>query len=442
MRGNGKKRWYVMLDRVRKVSTVQPMVLHLSAIDGRGGAARAAYRIHEALSQGSVESRMLVARKDTTDQSVESVYEPSELWRYWRRARIDLLPLARRRKYRGVTRSLNWLNNKRTFSRCIELKPDLINLHWIGSGFISIKEIARLPCPLIWTIHDMWSFSGIMHYENQSQTVVAEKSCSENEFGRVTNPLIDRIIRKLKIYLWRQRSWNVIAPSSWIAKKARSSIVFRNANIRVIPYPLDLSVFRPLDQIVSRKALEIPQHKFVICFAADTGIKDPRKGFDLFMKILWEIPPRVRSTIECVILGCEGPPSDVSLPVATTWVGKSDDNQKIAACYSTADVTLLTSRIDNLPQVGTEAQACGCPVIAYDVGGLADVVEHGATGFLVPAFDAVSVAHYVQTFVNDPNKLATFGWRARERAEQIWSYEAVATQYADFCREVLGTQQQ
>jgi glycosyltransferase involved in cell wall biosynthesis len=165
------------------------------------------------------------------------------------------------------------------------------------------------------------------------------------------------------------------------------------------------------------------------------GSRDPRKGFDLLQQALLRLrEQRAPDDILCVILGQEKPaqPPDIGFPAR--WLGQLHDDAALALAYNAADVTIVPSRLDNLPQTGTEAQACGCPVVAFHTGGLPDIVEHETTGYLASPFDTESLARGIAWVLEDPARRDRLAAGARARALQLWSCDSVVPRYLDVYR--------
>ncbi|MGB3298545.1 MAG: glycosyl transferase, partial [Phormidesmis sp.] len=138
-------------------------VLHLNKSDIDGGAARGAYWLHQSLQQSGIESKMLVARKLSDDKTVLTLPSKPQRALYEAKARLDQLPL---RKYpnrqpgkfspAGLATDLQ--------AQIDSVNPDVINLHWVCGGFLKPKSLTKFQRPLVWTLRDMWGFSGGCHY--------------------------------------------------------------------------------------------------------------------------------------------------------------------------------------------------------------------------------------------------------------------------------------
>jgi glycosyltransferase involved in cell wall biosynthesis len=314
---------------------------------------------------------------------------------------------------------------------------DIVDMHWTGFGFLTIEEIGRIAKPMVWTMHDMWAFLGADHYEPDDadarwRTGYLKANRSSGEPGRD----LDR-------WAWsrKKRSWTtphqLVAPSSWLADCARQSALLGAWPTIVIPNPLDLVSYRPRDRAGARDLLGLPQNVPLILFGVVSGLTDDRKGWDLLRQAL----PQVKRDLpdaEVVILGHDRPQVGlgIDLPIAH-WLGQLSDDLTLSLAYSAVDVAVVPSRQDNLPQSGTEPQACGCPVVAFNTGGLPDVVAHGETGYLAKAFDAQDLARGIVSIAGSRELHGRMSQAARDRAERLWAEGVVAGQYLDLYSDVL-----
>jgi len=138
-------------------------VLHLNTSDTGGGAARAAYRLHTGLRSNDVDSRMLVQNKDTKDDSVYGPEGVRGTVKSQIRRQFDKLPLIQYSNRDPELFSPAWTPERRT-KQIAKHDPDIVHLHWVSGGFIRPKTIAQITVPVVWTLHDMWPFTGGCHY--------------------------------------------------------------------------------------------------------------------------------------------------------------------------------------------------------------------------------------------------------------------------------------
>lgn len=411
----------------------------VSYSDLAGGAARAADRLHREFLGAGLDSRMHVSFKHSKSASV--VEPTTRTGRAW-----ALLRPALAHAIQGLQRSgdQNWrslgLLPGLASRRLLREAPDVINLHWIGQETLSIGEVAGLARrrPLLWTLHDMWPFCGAEHYTDEHPTARWRHGYPASSRPSSQAGLdIDRWTWRRKAAAWREiPPIHLIAPSSWIADCAAQSVLMRTWPVSVIPNPLDLHRFRPMPRATARQILGLPINGQMLLFGSIGGNEASRKGWDLLCQSLTNLAS-THPDVTCVIIGQDRPanPPDFGLP--TCWLGMLRDDTSLALAYAAVDVTVVSSRQDNLPQMATEAQACGCPVAAFNTGGLPDVVEHLSTGYLAQPFDASDLANGIRWILADTERGAGLGAAARRRAERLWSADVVVAQYLSAYRRAM-----
>ncbi|MEX0778093.1 MAG: glycosyltransferase, partial [Balneolales bacterium] len=326
---------------------------------------------------------------------------------------------------------------------------DVVNLHWLGDGTLSIEEIGRLPMPLVWTLHDQWPFCGAEHYTYLP--IAGETASSDERFtlgytpasrpSHETGPDINRRTWQRKHRAWRGPRRNpihIVCLSSWMADCVRRSSLMSDWPIQVIPNPIDLHVWEPFEQRQARNLLHLPQDRPLVLFGAHGGTIDPRKGADLLLSALHLLRTQVAGTaldqLELVVFGQSRPVNSPKLGFPIHYMGRLQDDLSLRLLYAAADLFVIPSRQDNLPNTGLEAHACGIPVVAFRTGGLVDIVAHCSTGALAEPFDPASLAACIGWVLEDPQRRLQLGLAARKRAEQIWNPKRVAKLYAEVYR--------
>jgi len=400
----------------------------ISYSDTTGGAARAAFRLHQALTLSGVQSRMIVAQKKSDLVTVEgnkhgkigkvlSLVRPSlgdYLMRLQKTPNENLHSMAMWPS--GLVDDLN------------QSDADVLNLHWINNEYLSIREIAQLRKPLVWTLHDMWAFSGAEHYSTDIESVRwREGYRADNRPAGHGGIDIDRWVWGRKLKAW-QRPIHIITPSRWLAACAKASLLMHDWPVAAIPNPLDTRQYKPWPKEHARALLGLPTTTNLVLFGAIGGINDPRKGWGLLKPALESLAAQ-KFEVECVIFGQSEPVNPPRLGLPLHWMGHLNDDVALALLYSAADVLVLPSRQENLPQSGTEAQACGCPVVAFNCSGLPDVVVHGETGYLAEPYDVEDLAKGIFWVLEDSERHARLCEAARVRALRLWSPEVVVPQY-------------
>lgn len=419
---------------------MRPLLLAQS--DLQGGAARAAFRLHKAMHGAGHESGMLVRDRQSDFPNVHGL----------RSAVSSRAVAALRNQFGGAIfrfgcpsdgapRSGNWIPSS-VLPAIESYSPDVVNIHWIGGETMSIAEIGRITRPMVWTVHDMWLFCGSEHYTSDSEDSRWRNGYkSDSRRGAGMGFDLDRWVWARKKRRWRM-PMSVVAPSKWLAECASASALLREQAITCIPNPLDTECFAPRNRAFSREVLGLPAQGFLIAFGAISGQSDPRKGFDLLRGALVHVRnayPEI--PLQAVVFG-HSAPIGAELPVPVKWLGHLHDDATLSLLYSAVDVTVVPSRQENLPQSATEAQACGCPVLAFDCTGLSDAVAHRVTGYLARPFDVADLAAGVKWLYEEPGRLAMMRHNARDRAVRLWSSNVVVPQYVEFFERAIERHRQ
>jgi glycosyltransferase involved in cell wall biosynthesis len=315
---------------------------------------------------------------------------------------------------------------------------DILNLHWI-SEMLSVKDIGRLKKPIVWTLHDMWAFCGGEHYAPDDAAARFRQGYrANNRPPGERGPDLNRQTWKAKRRAWARQCFTIICPSRWLADCARHSVLFADAAVHVIPYPLDTDkTWRPIPREVACVALSLPPDKKLILMGAEGGVADPRKGGDLLHDALALVAARQSGDVELMIYGQEQPQGENTWPCPVHWLGVVRDDRVLALAYSAADMMVMPSRQDNLPNTAVEAQACGTPVVAFDIGGLPDIVIHRVSGWLAKAFDTVDMAEGILWVLGDSKRWQGLSRTAREKAVERFSPGVIAEQYGRVYEQVL-----
>lgn len=400
----------------------------VSHSDLMGGAARAAFRLHRALIAAGEVSTLRVAAKISDDWRVVSS-NPTAGSRLQARLKLLSNRVMRLQKSDNLTiHSAGAFYSSKIDREINSTDTQIVNLHWVCGNMLSVEDIGRIRKPVVWTMHDMWPFCGAEHYCDDAPEARFKTGYSRtNRPAGNSGPDIDRWVWKRKREAWR-KPMHIVAPSRWLAECARNSVLMRDWPISVIPNPLDTQAYRPYSKPTARNILNLPEDKKLIAFGAIGGGIDSRKGFDMLLAAL-RLVSESNTNIACVIFGQSEPKNNPDIGMPIYWMGHLNDDISLALLYSAVDVVVVPSRQENLPQTGTEAQACGCPVVAFNCTGLPDVVEHTKTGYLAEAYSVTDLATGINWVVEDDERHLLLSKAARERALRLWSPEVVIPQY-------------
>jgi glycosyltransferase involved in cell wall biosynthesis len=429
-------------------------VVHVNHADIEGGAARAAYRIHKSICSNEqacgFRSEMLVVKKYLEDPTIKCLTEgaiaihdyPSHFLQVCRSK------LVYRRLKNFVTTNPSWhsfcVKPTKHVSSINTAQADIANLHWIGDSVCSIEELGKLTKPLVWTLHDQWAFCGAEHYTNlppDEDDRYTQGYLTSNRPRSESGYDLNRQVWLRKKKYWR-RSINIVCPSRWLADCARRSELMRSWPITVIPNPIDVAVWSPKNKRQCREIRNLDYQKKYLLFGAVGGTKDPRKGGLLLIEALNKLKATLgdlkSEQIELLVFGQTGPGEGGPFPFKTHYFGNVTDDAELAGIYSASDIMLIPSRLDNLPNTGLEAHACGTPVVGYDVGGLCDIVSNGQTGFLAKSFDTSEYAAKINELIENTTLREQCSFNARERAIKLWRPTRIAGMYAELYNSILN----
>ena len=404
-------------------------VLLIAVKDLAGGAHRSAFRLHQALRAAGIDSIMAVREKASSDPHVYQVSAAEMGWPRRGRGFIDRLPASCLvNKDEPISLGLQSMHLDRVIDR---LKPDLVHLHWVNGGMVGIAAAAKAKRPLIWTLHDMWAFTGGCHYAGAcTEFRDSCGSCPKVKPWPVVRS-VPHWVHARKSRLWGGRMLNAIAPSEWMATAARESTLFANADVRKIGYCFDPDVFRPDGRVAARRRLGLPPEKPCVLFV---NASQPRKGAAMIARLMKEIW-QMRQWKDSEFLfagglprGLQGHEPRVRLLPAT------HDEGVMAEYFAAADLFVMPSFEDNLPNVIIESLACGTPVAAFAVGGIPEMITEGQNGCLsaecTVAGMAQAIARLERTMLRSRSEIAADARTAYSQAE-------VSRQHVAFYQDVV-----
>jgi len=309
---------------------------------------------------------------------------------------------------------------------------DVVNLHWVTDGFLSIEEIGRIEKPIVWSLYDMWPFTGTEHYGTDTARARWRTGYTKaNRPGNERGIDIDR-------WAWQRKRahWTtpvpIVSASTWMRDRASSSALMRDWPHYRIPHIVDCDVFSPMPMDEAKGRLGLDTAAPLVLFLASAGIHDRRKGWDLLDEALITAKEE-HPDLEVLIVGPSEPDYEPISGVKIHWHGVATSSQELALLYNAAEVTAVPSREDNMPLTAMEAQSCGRPVVAFNIGGLPDIVDHGRSGYLAPVGKSEGIATGIGLAIRDGLADGRWGDAARSHAVSAWSRAIVVDRYASMC---------
>ncbi len=413
-------------------------VLHLNTTDIVGGAARGAYWLHRALREQGVMSRVLVKNRAGDDPDVIDAargFGNRVLFQAGNAVNYAFLRAYRGRADQPWTPSLTWTPVLRAIER---EAPDLVHLHWVGSGFFPVGALAKLSVPVVWTLRDMWPFTGGCHYALDCDRF--QQRCGAcPQLGSTSQHDLSRAGWRMKRRAYSgSRPFAAVAISEWLRDAAHSSSLLGGHRVEVIPNGVFTDAFTPHERATARRLWGLPTDKRVVLFGAVQSTRDTRKGFALLVEALRVLRERGGGEdVVLVVFGASRPPVGLELPLPARWVGHLHDDLSLALLYSAADVMITPSTQEAFGKTLVEAMACGTPVVAFATGGPLDIIVHEKTGWLARCFDPSDLAAGI-SFCTASTRRQALGAAARARVERHFDIRVVARRYRALYEELLG----
>jgi glycosyltransferase involved in cell wall biosynthesis len=319
------------------------------------------------------------------------------------------------------------------------ITPDLINLHWVGQGYVKIETLSKLNKPLVWTLHDMWPLTGGCFYSADCDRYT--NSCGScPQLGSNRDRDLSWWVWKRKVKAWRNLNLTIISPSIWLAKCASSSSLFSNFRVEVIPHGIELQTYKPIKQQLAREIFNFSKNKQLVLFGAISATSDRRKGFELLQLALQKLSKSGwKDKIELIVFGASTPKNPPDLGFKTHYLGHLYDNTSLTILYSAADVMVVPSYQESFGQTASESLACGLPVVAFNATGLKDIVDHQENGYLAKPYNVEDLAQGIIWVLGDKNRHQKLCLSAREKAEQEFTLELQARRYLSLFTDILNT---
>ena len=376
-------------------------ILNLSTSDAKAGGFIGAYRLHIGLLNNNIDSNLIVNKKYSDDFTVKGPQTNTKKWINFLKPWIANLLI---KFLRTPNKSAHFINlfpsNLPNFIN--ESDADLVILHCVYWEMISISEIGKIQKPIVWTLHDQWPFYGTEHFpysDNDKRYIYGYTSKNRPRYEKGLD--FQKWTWKRKLKHWYDKPMSIVSCSNWLAERARSSYLFKQKQVEVIPNGVDTNIYKPIDKITARKILNLPQYKKIVLFGAMSATSDKKKGFHLLHPALQKFTENSNTKTAAVIFGASRPsdPPDFNMP--TYYLSTLQDDWSLVLAYSAADLFVLPTMHDNLPYTIIESMACKTPCVSFSVGGLPDMIDHNVNGYLATPFDPEDLANGIQKILEN-----------------------------------------
>ena len=406
-------------------------ILGFSTSDSEGGSARSARRIHHSLRALGHRSRLLVGTRAEDDPDVDTTHGGGAGRLADRLAEEATRRLALQYQF--------YPSSRRVLAHPWLAEADAIQIYNTHGGYLSHRLLPRLArrAPVIWRLSDMWPVTGHCCYAGDCERW--RSGC-----GRCPDLARDAALPfDLTAALWRQKRRLyraarpvIVAPSRWIEQIARGSPLLAGCAVHHVPNGVDLEVYRPIPRPAAREVLGLDPDAHIVLFAAHAIDDNPRKGDRQAVEALGRLAEVADATV--LLLGAGGERFAAAVPQRCERLGFVRDERLLAAAYSAADLLLAPAKVENLPNSILEAMACGCPVVAFAVGGVAEAITHLETGYLAPAEDVGGLVQGLALGLGDDAARRRWGEAARRRVERDFAAATEADRLVAIYTEAIA----
>lgn len=419
-------------------------VVHLNTYDGNGGAGRACLRLNRALNSiDGISSEVHVHYKFGKNPLITSLDGDSKLKKGFAAFTI----LLERYVSSFLTKKLKIPFSVPVWGRDLSNHPnlkdaDIIHLHWVNHAFLrprDFQKLAKLDKPIVWTFHDSNAYTGgchvrysCDHFEQECGNCPLLKSSHDKD--------ISHKIWKAKERAYKDLDFHIVAPSWWKYQSVKRSGLLSNKPMATIANTLETDIFKPYDKIHARKHLNLGEDKFIMLSGFMPSRNDLHKGTPYLLEALNILIDKKlvdKDKVELIVFGNRDAKNVPDFPVKATFLGTISDDEKLAICYSAADVFLTPSLEDNLPNTVMESLACGTPVVAFTTGGIPDMVKHQKNGYLAEYKSSEDFANGVEWVYNHLDRKLLNG-DARSVVEEEFSETVIAQKHIDIYKQLLN----
>lgn len=411
-----------------------------------GGAGRAAYRIHQGERDLGVDSRMLLKSGKSNDPAIITLEEfvpqnPFYKAFDWSRNKVkNKIQHFRWNRYPDKDHVfMSDLRGTDLHGVLRKLDYDVLHLHWINLRFVHLTELPK-DKPIVWTLHDSWPFCGICHYFF---------GCDEFKYhcGRCpilhsdkSNDLSYQVWKK-KEAVYKYLNLHIVTPSRWLGECARQSSLMGHLPVTIIPNCLDVNAYRPLDEKeISPRWRYFHEKRFdkrFVLYGAMNAATDKRKGFANLLSALKMLESQAgASDLELIVFGATDSELTMDLNIPVRYVGYVYDPQELVSLYNLSSVMVVPSLTENLSCAIMESLSCGTPVVAFDIGGNGDMIEHKVNGYLAKERDDADLAEGIRWCLEN-NQENVLGKAGREKVLREYTLDVVCRQYVDLYQQVL-----
>lgn len=416
-------------------------ILLINTFEKSGGAAIACKRLMDALKKEIVEVKMLVRDKQTNDESVVPVNQ-GRFANILNRTnfffeRLSIFFNNHFSKSNLFKVSIANTGNDIT-SHPLVKEADIIHLHWINQGFLSLKNIEKLlklGKPIVWTLHDQWAYTGICHYANGCSKFQEHCFHCQELTSSKNNDLARKVFLKKKQLFRTTSPVTLCGCSQWIALEAQKSSLTPGIDIVSIPNPINIELYAPKleKKECLRKKYALPLDKKIILFGA-ANLKDKRKGIDYLIEMARILYTKNKTDYEFLLIGGNSEEIKRAISLKVHEAGYVNNESQMIELYNASDLFIVPSLEDNLPNTIMEAMACGLPCVGFNTGGIPEMIDHKLNGYVAEYKNAEDLANGILWSLGNADELSE---KAREKAIKFYNEKRIARKYIELYESKL-----
>ena len=415
-------------------------VLIINTSERIGGAAIAANRLMEALKNNGIKAKMLVRDKQTDQISVVELKK--SWWKVWQFIweRVVIWQANHFKKHNLF--AVDIANTGTNITVLPEFtQADVIHLHWINQGMLSLTDIRRIiqsGKPIVWTMHDMWPFTGICHYAGDCDKYATQcHNCPQLYKGSRKDIAYRTFQKKKKLFEGAQITF--VACSRWLESLAKKSDLIKGQTITNIPNAINTNLFKPRDKKQAREKCHLPQDKKLLLFGS-VKITDKRKGIDYLVSACKQIAssyPDFSKELGVVVFGNQAEQYTSLFPFPIYPMNYVSNEKELVDIYNAVDLYVTPSLQDNLPNTIVEAMACGIPCIGFNVGGIPQMIDHLHNGYVAEYQSSKHLANGIHWALTE-GEYESLSEEACRKAVSSYSESTIAKKYVEIYNKITG----
>ena len=269
-------------------------------------------------------------------------------------------------------------------------KFDIVHLHWINNGFFDLNNLSKIDVPIIWTVRDMWPFTGGCHYTAGCEKFFTECKNCPNFSSYITNfDSINKVFeRKKKIF--DSVEINFVTISKWLTNELKKSELLKTKKVTQIYNCIDYDVFTPKNILHARKNFSLPAEKFIILI----GSQKLNDKFKDNLKIL-DILKNLDEKFQIVTFG-----KNKIKDKRIINLGYIKEKNILSDLYSAANIFLTFSKQEAFGKTIVESLRCGTPVVSNFNFSSGEIITHKKNGYLVRNDNYLEAINWIKENLN------------------------------------------